>query len=797
MKKITSLFFSIIFLGLICQLTVKGQENHNRFCGMSAALPSSKDAAIQEKKKNWKEIIEKRSVYSSEWKSDQGNIISEFSEIPVNYYHNGSLIPVITEPNLNNNRLEAHQQPIPVSIDNNGSVYINSGNSNQFTVSKNARINGKPIISSTFQLNGENAELTNILPGVNKTFHFSYAGVKYNYEITNPLTTQHGDLIIEEEILLPVGATIVRDELHGETSSSGWKGALRFLDKSGNEIGKIRAAVCFDQQKNFVVGTYNYSNKNGKTILSISVPSSWMNDPSRSYPVIIDPLVTGPTTTYTGPDIPSCLAPANNSDSILVTIPAQVTVTDLFVSGSYYADPFTTCIMSDGRMWFSTNCDSSQVFTITGTTGSSPGTAYLTNYDLRYPLLCCYPQSCNAQTFYLSMHLQRIQPGTGCNAIYLYHDPLGGYPFKAYIEGHTVEYTGVAWSINPNSLCSNVCNFNGTVSIKYGVPPYTVTHPWMNGSLTWQTPAGCSYGTSSKVLNLTLPNCPWYCDTITQVAVPSPTVTDACGNTVTVFPAKTLAIKKAPEANGTPSTQSICSGDTFNIALSSCVSGSNLSWSGNGQNGNGASIVQSIVNTGSTPIQTNYIISATANGCNGLNDTVSVITFPYPDANYSYSPQIVIVNEPVIFSDNTTAFGDSISNWYWSFGDNTFSGSANPSHTYSTPGTYTVCLLAASSLGCPDTICKVIDVIPAEIIPPNIITPNNDSLNDVLEFNYLEFFPNNNLKIFNRWGNLVYEKNGYQNDWNGSGQNDGTYYYVLTINDDKRFSSTLQLIRGK
>ena len=508
MKKILYFPLMILLLEISINFSAMGQDNLKRFTGLNASVSSPKEETVKEKKKIWQEVIEKRSIYSSEWQSPNGNVISEFSELPVNYYHGGTLIPVVTEPSLNNNRLEAFQQPIQVAVENNGNICINHGNENEFQIGKNTCINGKPVRTSHFQLNGENAELPNIISGFNKTFHFSYAGVKYNYEIINSSSLSNGNLVIEEEISLPAGAKLIHDELHGENSVSGWKGALLIVNKNGLEIGKIRAAICFDQQKKFIVGTYAYATKNGKIKLSITVPSTWIKDPSRSFPVVVDPLVTGPTTTYTGANIQSCLAPANKSDSILVTIPAQVTVTDLFVSGSYYADPFTTCVMADGRMWFSTNCDSSQVFTITGSLGNSPGTAYLTNYDLRYPLLCCYPQSCNSQTFYLSMHLQRMQPGTGCNAIYLYHDPLGGYPFKAYAEGHTVEYTGVAWTINPNTLCSNVCNFNGTVSIKYGVPPYTVTHPWMNGSLTWQTPAGCSYGTSSKVLNLILPNCP-------------------------------------------------------------------------------------------------------------------------------------------------------------------------------------------------------------------------------------------------------------------------------------------------
>jgi hypothetical protein len=34
--------------------------------------------------------------------------------------------------------------------------------------------------------------------------------------------------------------------------------------------------------------------------------------------------------------------------------------------------------------------------------------------------------------------------------------------------------------------------------------------------------------------------------------------------------------------------------------------------------------------------------------------------------------------------------------------------------------------------------------------------------------------------IFNRWGKKIYEARNYKNDWDGSDQSDGTYFYVLT-----------------
>jgi gliding motility-associated-like protein len=73
--------------------------------------------------------------------------------------------------------------------------------------------------------------------------------------------------------------------------------------------------------------------------------------------------------------------------------------------------------------------------------------------------------------------------------------------------------------------------------------------------------------------------------------------------------------------------------------------------------------------------------------------------------------------------------------------------------------------------------------------PNNAFTPDGDGINDVFVIAGLENFPLNNLKIFNRWGALVYEVENYENNWGGLSINPmnfltdqlptGTYYYIL------------------
>lgn len=63
----------------------------------------------------------------------------------------------------------------------------------------------------------------------------------------------------------------------------------------------------------------------------------------------------------------------------------------------------------------------------------------------------------------------------------------------------------------------------------------------------------------------------------------------------------------------------------------------------------------------------------------------------------------------------------------------------------------------------------------------NALTPNGDGKNETLYAENIELYPNNTLEVYNRWGNLVYDANGYRNEWNGGDLPDGTYFYVLKI----------------
>ncbi|SFC52100.1 gliding motility-associated C-terminal domain-containing protein [Flexibacter flexilis DSM 6793] len=139
----------------------------------------------------------------------------------------------------------------------------------------------------------------------------------------------------------------------------------------------------------------------------------------------------------------------------------------------------------------------------------------------------------------------------------------------------------------------------------------------------------------------------------------------------------------------------------------------------------------------------------------------------------------------------------------WNFGDPTtppteFTITKDSVHIYSTPSladttyyfttlsvmdTTTAIAKKLSLNGCVKTYTQVIKVVP--FIIPNIITPNGDYKND--GFRFSGWSTELTLKVYNRWGNLVYESSSYRNDWDASQLPQGTYFYYL---EDKQLNRT-------
>ena len=107
-------------------------------------------------------------------------------------------------------------------------------------------------------------------------------------------------------------------------------------------------------------------------------------------------------------------------------------------------------------------------------------------------------------------------------------------------------------------------------------------------------------------------------------------------------------------------------------------------------------------------------------------------------------------------------------------------------------GTYT--LIVSDVNNCSDTVAHSISCDGIVFIP-EFFTPNGDGKNDQFEIIAISKYPNNTLQVFNRWGSLVYNKQHYNNEWDGkpnvsdaTGDNilpTGVYFILFDFGDDQ------------
>ena len=109
--------------------------------------------------------------------------------------------------------------------------------------------------------------------------------------------------------------------------------------------------------------------------------------------------------------------------------------------------------------------------------------------------------------------------------------------------------------------------------------------------------------------------------------------------------------------------------------------------------------------------------------------------------------------------------------------------------------TYSLCMKDHPTI-CAEAKVKIVILEDKPLVIHNGISANGDGVNDGFMIEHIEGYPKNNLKIFNRWGVLVYEKDGYTNSEPFDGHSNGratisaesklpqgTYYYILEYQD--------------
>lgn len=212
--------------------------------------------------------------------------------------------------------------------------------------------------------------------------------------------------------------------------------------------------------------------------------------------------------------------------------------------------------------------------------------------------------------------------------------------------------------------------------------------------------------------------------------------------------------------------------------------------------------------TAPAPVHTyapgSYTVSlqvATPAGCTAnAQNTSSVTAYQGPTASFGASTYQTDMDAPTITFTSTSA--GAINGYAWEFGDGDTSNTDNPVHTYAAVGNYPVQLVVTDVNGCSDTANTGINVIPVyDIDIPTAFTPDpngnnngvfdpNDMSNDVF-YPIARFVKEFQMRVWNRWGELVFESNEVNKGWNGfyrgrlSPQDVYVYHAKIRFVDDR------------
>ena len=188
-----------------------------------------------------------------------------------------------------------------------------------------------------------------------------------------------------------------------------------------------------------------------------------------------------------------------------------------------------------------------------------------------------------------------------------------------------------------------------------------------------------------------------------------------------------------------------------------------------------------------------YTLTVTdVNGCTTAFGPTILNTPTGPTASFTWSPQQPSENSQVVFTDNSTG---TIVNYSWSINGQSYTGEQVEFTVIE--GDYTIQLTVTDDNGCSDTYTITLPVFDGLAIP-NVMTINNDGVNDFFLIEGLK--SETSLTILNRWGEIVFSTNNYQNDWTGRDRSgalltEGVYTYVLNTPNDKLKHGFIHLVR--
>jgi gliding motility-associated-like protein len=183
------------------------------------------------------------------------------------------------------------------------------------------------------------------------------------------------------------------------------------------------------------------------------------------------------------------------------------------------------------------------------------------------------------------------------------------------------------------------------------------------------------------------------------------------------------------------------------------------------------------------------------NGCS-VPFTGTVITYPLPTVFFTAEPESPQpVGADILFTDLSPDPEMPLVSTFWALDGATMQeGGGSWAWENAGPGAHEITLNFVTADGCTASYALPYWIIPDDVVIPNVFSPNGDGVNDRFHIENAEFF-NNELLIYNRWGQVVFHGTNYRNQWSGHGLPDGTYYYIFKLGDGRNMAGHVTLVR--
>lgn len=177
-------------------------------------------------------------------------------------------------------------------------------------------------------------------------------------------------------------------------------------------------------------------------------------------------------------------------------------------------------------------------------------------------------------------------------------------------------------------------------------------------------------------------------------------------------------------------------------------------------------------------VTTTFTVTVTGGNGETKKDTVTVYVY-----NYSVDAgKDTTIKQGQTITLHGHANGATGTYWQPPSGPIYNQNSLNPDVFPSQTTLYTLAVTFPGGCTLYDTV-RVTVVASSDLFFYNTFTPNGDGANDYFYIGNIEKYPNNVLEIYNRYGQKIFTKTPYQNDWDGKYLNNelpaGTYFYIL------------------